>query len=139
MRALIACLFAAACATASIAPPARLVGCWANRDVGFVSMRWSSDADRPGAMRGTRLDYRQVGGPIRTRFALDPSGDGYSLCELDPQGAAALRCWQVAQGDGGSLEGGRAFLDLHADRLRITIVGDGPERVIFYGRRERCG
>lgn len=139
MRVLLACLFAAACATAAVAPPERLAGCWANRDVGVVSMRWVADAAHPGALRGTRLDYRQVGGPVRTRFALDPSGDGYSLCELDAEGAAAMRCWQVAQGNGGSLEGGRVFLDAHGDRLRITIVGDGPERVIFNGRRERCG
>jgi hypothetical protein len=49
-----------------------------------------------------------------------------------------VRCWRVAEGDGGSLEGGRAFIDAHGDRLRITVLGDGPEHLIFYGRRQGC-
>jgi hypothetical protein len=44
----------------------------------------------------------------------------------------------VARGEGGSLEGGRAFIDTHGERLRIAVVGDGPERVIFQGRRDGC-
>jgi len=101
-------------------------------------MRWLPNASRPGALSGARLAYRQVGAPQATRFSLEPSDAGWSLCELDAQGAAATRCWAVAQGEGGSLEGGRAFIDRHGDRLRITIVGDGPERTLFHGRRDGC-
>jgi hypothetical protein len=44
----------------------------------------------------------------------------------------------VAQGESGSLEGGRAFIDAFSDRLRISVVGDGDERTIFQGRRDGC-
>lgn len=138
MRALLVCLFVAACATVPTSPPERVAGCWVNRDVGMQSMRWWADSSRPGAWRGVKLEYRPVGGPTRTQYSLDPSGEGYAVCELDADGSAAVRCWQVAQGLEGSLEGGRVFIDLHGDRLRIAIVGDGPERVIFNGRRDRC-
>jgi len=88
-------------------------------------------------LSGSRIDYSQVGGPRSTRYTLEPSDAGHSLCELDSAGAAT-RCWQVAEGEGGSLEGGRVFIDSHADRLRITIIGDGADRVIFHGRRDGC-
>jgi hypothetical protein len=73
----------------------------------------------------------------RARYSLEPSDAGWSLCELDAAGAAT-RCWQVAEGEGGPLEGGRAFIDAHGDRLRISVIGDGPEQLIFSGRRSGC-
>ena len=86
---------------------------------------------------GSRIDYGQAGGARSTRYTLEPSDAGWSMCELDASGAAT-RCWQVAEGEGGSLEGGRAFIDTHGDRLRITVIGDGPDQTIFYGRRDGC-
>jgi hypothetical protein len=88
-------------------------------------------------LAGHKLVYRQTGSPVGTRYTLEPSEQGHSLCELDASGAARI-CWVVARGEGGSLEGGRAFIDSYGDRLRISIVGDGPERIIFHGRRDGC-
>lgn len=99
-------------------------------------MRWLPDRERAGALLGDRLHYR-TSGPVRTRYSLEPSADGFALCELD-NANTATRCWQVAQGEGGSLEGGRAFIDAYGDRLRITIVGDGADRTVFQGRRDGC-
>jgi hypothetical protein len=140
MRALAATLLLSACVTAGEtgAPPERVAGCWINRDVGVSTMRWLPHRERPGVLNGVKHVYRQTGAPIVTRFTLEPSDAGWSLCELDAAGAAATRCWQVAQGEGGSLEGGRAFIDAHGDRLRIVVIGDGPERAIFHGRRDGC-
>lgn len=132
-------LFVAACATTSAeAPPAeQLRGCWINRDVGVTTMRWLPDRARPDVLAGVHHAYRQSGAPQVTRFTLEPSEQGSSVCELDTTGAAT-RCWIVARGEGGSLEGGRVFIDSHGERLRIAVVGDGPERVIFQGRRDGC-
>jgi hypothetical protein len=132
-------LFVAACATtASVGPPTeQLRGCWINRDVGVSTMRWLPDRERPDVLAGVRHVYRQTGAPQVTRFTLEPSEQGSSVCELDATGAAT-RCWIVARGEGGSLEGGRVFIDTHGERLRIAVVGDGPERVIFHGRRDGC-
>lgn len=140
MRAAAACLlFVAACA--SVAPPRspdqRLAGCWINRDVGATTMRWLPDRARPGVLAGSKLVYRQGGAPVATRYSLEPSESGWSMCEIDA-GGAATRCWEVAQGQGGSLEGGRVFIDAHGDRLRISVIGDGPDRVLFHGRRDGC-
>jgi hypothetical protein len=138
-----ACLLAAAlllagCATtdAETPPPERVAGCWINRDAGASTMRWLPDRSRPEALAGSLVVYGQTGVASNRRFSLEPSGDGWSLCELDA--GAATRCWQVAQGQGGSLEGGRVFIDAHGDRLRIAVIGDGPEQVIFHGRRDGC-
>lgn len=131
-------LFVAACATAPSGSPAeQLRGCWINRDVGATTMRWLPDRTRPDVLAGARLQYRQTGAPVSTRFTLEPSDEGYSLCELDEQ-SAATKCWRVARGEGGTLEGGRAFIDSHGERLRIAVVGDGPERLIFSGNRDGC-
>ncbi|MGE0740784.1 MAG: hypothetical protein AB7O98_05515 [Hyphomonadaceae bacterium] len=140
MRTLVAAaLMLAACSTTGDArsPAERVAGCWINRDVGASTMRWLPDRSRPGVMAGSKLVYRQAGSPLSTRYSLEPSEEGWSMCELDAAGAAA-RCWRVAQGAGGSLEGGRVFIDAHGDRLRIAVVGDGPERTIFHGRRDGC-
>ncbi|HYD88482.1 MAG TPA: hypothetical protein VEA80_13485 [Vitreimonas sp.] len=138
-RAVAACVFLSACATAAeVRPPAeRVAGCWINRDAGAVTMRWLPAQDRPGVMTGSRIIYGQTGVSSSTRYTLEPSEAGASLCELGAEGAAT-RCWAVAQGEGGSLEGGRAFIDAHGDRLRITVIGDGPEQTIFQGRRDGC-
>lgn len=139
MKRLLVCLLLAACATAptSRTPAERVHGCWINRDAGATTMRWLPDRERAGVMTGAKLVYRQGGSPTSTRYTLEPSEAGWSLCELDAAGAAS-RCWQVAQGEGGSLDGGRAFIDAHSDRLRITVIGDGPDQNIFQGRRDGC-
>jgi len=139
MRAVVACLLLAACATSasSRTPAERLAGCWINRDASAVTMRWLPHRERPGVLAGSRIVYGQVGVTSSTRYTLEPSDQGSSLCELGADGAAT-RCWVVAEGEGGSLEGGVAFIDAHADRLRITIIGDGPDRTIFHGRRDGC-
>ena len=132
-------LFVTGCATtpADLSPGQQLRGCWINRDVGATTMRWLPDRQRPEVLAGVRHVYRQTGSPVVTRYTLEPSDEGHSLCELGAEGAAT-RCWVVARGQGGSLEGGRVFIDTHGERLRITVAGDGPERVIFQGRRDGC-
>lgn len=139
MRILLASLLLAACATTPQRNPlAQVAGCWINRDIGAVTMRWLPAPAQPGTMRGTRINYGHSGAARRGLYALEPSGQGYALCELDPEGAAAVSCWQVAAGEGGSLEGGRAFIDTHGDRLRIAVLGAGAEQLIFQGRRDGC-
>jgi hypothetical protein len=115
-----------------------VAGCWINRDGAGVAMRWTPDQSRPGAMTAYRTDFGQTGPNRVQRFSLEPSPAGWSLCELEA-GGAAVRCWRVAEGDGGSLEGGRVFIDAHGDRLRVAVLGDGPEHLIFNGRRQSCG
>lgn len=140
MKRLALCLLLTACAATApnaSTPPERVHGCWINRDAGASTMRWLPDRTREGVMAGAKLVYRQGGAPLSTRYTLEPSESGWSLCELDTAGAAS-RCWQVAQGEGGSLEGGRAFIDAHSDRLRITVIGDGADQTIFQGRRDGC-
>ena len=132
-------MFVAACATtpSNTSPADQLRGCWINRDVGATTMRWLPDRTRPDVLAGARLQYRQTGTPISTRYTLEPSDEGHALCELDAEGAAT-KCWRVARGQGGTLEGGRVFIDRHNERVRISVVGDGPERVIFAGNRDGC-
>ena len=67
-----------------------------------------------------------------TAYRLEPRGEGWALCEV---GGA---CWTVAEGEGGSLEGGRAFIDASDESVRISIVHDGVEREIFQGARDGC-
>ena len=138
-QAIASLLLVAACASApsNLSPPEQVRGCWINRDVGATTMRWLPDRTRPDVLAGARLVYRQTGAPVSTRYTLEPSEQGHSLCELDASGAATT-CWRVARGEGGSLDGGRAFIDTHGERLRIAVVGDGPERVIFQGNRDGC-
>ena len=138
MRASLACLMLSACATtAPLSPPERLAGCWINREIEATSMRWLPDAQRPGVLNGTRNNFARIGQGRTARYTLEPSEQGWSLCELDASGAAS-RCWIVAQGEGGVLEGGRAFIDRHGDRLRISVIGDGQAQTIFAGRRDGC-
>ncbi len=139
MRALALCCTLVACASFEPArpPPERLAGCWINRDAGVSTMRWLPAQERAGALAGHALVYGQAGVRSSAHYTLEPSQAGWSLCELDAAGAAA-RCWEVAEGQSGSLEGGRAFIDASGDRLRISVLGDGPEMLIFQGRRDGC-
>jgi hypothetical protein len=122
----------AACATAA-PPPERVAGCWIDRDAG-VTMRWFADDAAPSALVGDWLRYQDDGVPVSMSFRLEPSDTGWRLCST----TGDATCWRVAQGEGGSLEGGRAFIDGDGARLRIAILGDGDERVIFDGRRDGC-
>ena len=137
MRALIACVLLAACATGSAATPAeKLAGCWINRDAGASRMRWSQTPDANGAYLGSKTSFGIAGGNTTERYTLESVGGGWRLCRAN--GAEGSHCWGVAQGEGGSLTGGRAFIDAGGDNLRIAVIGEGPERVIFQGRREAC-
>lgn len=135
MRALIACVLLAGCVTDAVSrtPAERVAGCWINRDAGATIMRWLPDPNHPGALYGVRTVVG-INGQRAERYSLEQDAGSWKLCR---QGDAA-QCWGVAQGDGGSLEGGRAFIDSASDSLRIAVVGDGPERVIFQGRRDGC-
>jgi hypothetical protein len=133
MRALIACALLAGCITAAapLTPPQQLYGCWSNGGGG--SMRWSPDATHIDVWRGVRTMIDSVG--VHTdRYSLEPEGEGWRFCSVGDNG----RCWSVARGAGGSLEGGRAFIDGEGEGLQITIVGDGPQRAIFQGHRSTC-
>lgn len=135
MRALAALLLLSACATTPVSPPERLAGCWIERSNvgGAVTMRWLPDA--AGGLRGDLLRYSTSGTSSRARYGLRPQPDGgYLLCRM----GADDTCWRVAQGDGGSLEGGRAFIDSYGDRLRISVIDANGQRVIFQGRRDGC-
>jgi hypothetical protein len=131
----------AACATAPPPPPERVAGCWIDRgargEPGPVTMRWLPDDASPGALIGDRLNYSNAGPPENVRYRLEPRETFWRLCELNAENGE-VQCWRVAQGESGMLEGGRAFIDAHGDRLRIAILGAGPERVIFYGNRDGC-
>jgi len=137
MRALIACVLLAACATGSTLSPAqRLAGCWINRDAGAARMRWGQSPNSEGAYLGSRTAFGIAGSNTTEHYALENADGGWRLCRLDS--ADGRHCWGVAQGDGGPLTGGRAFIDAGGDNLRIAVIGEGPERVIFQGHRESC-
>ena len=98
-------------------------------------MRWLTDQEVIGGLRGERLTYTAAGAGDQGSYTLRPEGDSWTLCQIvDP----APRCFQVAEGESGSLEGGRAFIDAAHDRLRISIFNDGVERIIFQGQRDGC-
>jgi hypothetical protein len=137
MRALAALVLVAACATAGSPTTHRAAGCWIARDGtgAATTMRWLPDPARPGVLRGDKLIYDTSGATHGETYRLEPRGEDWALCEVT---SAGERCWVVAEGEGGSLEGGRAFIDAHTDRLRISVIGDGPDRVIFQGDRDGC-
>lgn len=137
MKALAALVFLAACATAAAPASPRVAGCWIARDGtgAATTMRWLPDRERPGILRGDKLIYATSGATSNETYRLEPRGEGWALCEATSGGE---RCWLVAEGEGGSLEGGRAFIDAHTDRLRISVIGDGPDRIIFQGDRDGC-
>lgn len=97
-------------------------------------MSWAPAPEQAGVMLGVRSD---PGGGAPTRFRLAPEERGVDLCELGSDGAPS-RCWAVAEGEGGSLEGGRVFIDRHRDRLTIEILGGGANRLVFQGHQRRC-
>jgi len=138
MRAWIACVLLAACATtgSELTPGQRLAGCWINRDAGAARMRWSQSPNSEGAYLGSKTSFGIAGANSTERFTLENTAGAWRLCRVDR--ADAPHCWGVAQGEGGSLSGGRAFIDGGSDNLRIAVIGDGPERVIFQGHREAC-
>jgi hypothetical protein len=115
----------AGCITAAPprAPPDELAGCWVNRHSGAV-MRWTPDASRANVLQGLVRDQA---------YSVEPDGEGWKLCR-----ASDNRCWAVARGNGGSLEGGRVFIDADGPGVRITVVGDGPARLLFEGRHSAC-
>jgi hypothetical protein len=140
MRALVAAVLVASCATAAISPPPeRLAGCWIDRkaDNTAITMRWLPQSSETAVLRGERLTYGPTGViSDRASYELSPEGAGWKLCVVsDPN---APRCYQVAEGESGSLEGGRAFVDAHGDRLRISIFADSVERITFQGVRDGC-
>jgi hypothetical protein len=138
MKAFLALIFVAACATtAAETPAARVAGCWIARDGagGATTMRWLRDPARAGALLGDKLVYRAGGATQSQRYRLEPRGADWALCQIE---AAGERCWRVAEDEEGSLDGGRAFLDAHRENLRISIVGDGADRVVFQGARDGC-
>jgi hypothetical protein len=139
MRALLAAVLVASCATTVVPPPPeRLEGCWIDRkaDNTATTMRWLADLENPGALRGERMTYTAAGvGADRGSYTLRPEGEGWTFCQAyDP----APRCWVVAEGESGSLEGGRVFIDAAYDRLRISIFDNSSERIIFQGERDGC-
>lgn len=132
MRVLATLLLAAACATAPAAtPPERIAGCWISRanPENVMTMRWLRDPATPGALAG-HVNTMTSSTPYR----LEPRGAEWALCEAQAGGA----CWTVAQGEEGSLEGGRAFIDAHDEYVRLSVVDDGAEREIFQGARDGC-
>lgn len=137
MRVLIAaCLLLAGCATQG-PPPERLAGCWIARGENATrTMRWLPDPERPGVLRGALLRYSGEGVSESVNYTLEPRGEGWVYCTQAE--SAASNCLEVAQGGRGSLEGGRVFIDSHRDGLRISVLGAGPERVLFRGQRDGC-
>jgi hypothetical protein len=136
MRMVAALLLLASCATSPSTPPSeRVAGCWIARDgANATTMRWFPGAD--GAFNGELLRYTAAGAGEHESYVLRPSVEGWELCQT--MSADASQCWFVAQGTSGSLEGGRAFIDSHRDRLRIAIVNEGEELVLFQGNRDGC-
>lgn len=134
MRVLLLTGLVAACATgAGVPPPERVLGCWASSD-GATRMNWAApNPENPSSLRGS-----WSGGGVQRSFTLERSGAGYSFCEIESGDSASGRCFEVARGRQGALENGRAFIDQAGGRLRLSIAGDGPERVIFVGRRSAC-
>jgi hypothetical protein len=136
MRSLVAAVFLlAACATMS-APPDQVQGCWIERTARDEAhtMRWFPDPERPGYLVGDYLSYPNTSDA--RRYTLARVGEGWNFCQAPAAGEQ--RCWPVASGTSGSLEGGRAFIDVHNDRLRIAILDGRFERVIFNGARDGC-
>ena len=137
MRSLFAvALLLTACATAPERTPSeRVAGCWIDRASSGVvtTMRWLPHAERASALRGAKIIYG-LGPAAHEEYLLEQRTAGWTLCQLD----GGEHCWQVAQGESGSLEGGRAFIDAFSDRLRISVVDASGEREIYEGRRDGC-
>jgi hypothetical protein len=132
-------LFLSACATASApAPPERLAGCWIDRESDDLTttMRWLPDRARPDVLEGNLLEYsRNTSENRSSRYTLEPREDHHVMCSHWQEEPV---CWKVAEGEEGSLEGGRVFIDAGEQRLRIAVLSDGVEDVIFEGQRDGC-
>jgi hypothetical protein len=129
MRALVPLLLLSACATAI--PSERVNGCWASQDEAApVTLRFTPDRNRPGILHGALI---RTG--VRENYDLRQYVAGWSFCRMTP---GEDHCWQVAEAESGSLEGGRAFIDSEADHLRISIIGQDGEQEIFEGVRTSC-
>lgn len=139
MRLIAALLLLGACATAAppTTPPARVAGCWIDRESEHpVTMRWLPDRGRPGVLEGNLLEYRPNPEENRAaRYTLEPREGHHVMCS---HWQAEPICWKVAEGQEGSLEGGRVFIDASEERLRISVMSEGVEDVIFEGRRDGC-
>ena len=140
MRVLVMALFAAACASAPT-PPAneRVAGCWIDRGQNrTVTMRWLRGGE-PGILNGQLLEYGMTGAiSRRASYTLAPRDGRWTLCEVGAVREES-QCYAVAEGDTGSLEGGRVFIDSHREELRIAVVGaNGAREVLFDGRRDGC-
>lgn len=141
MRALIACLSVVACATTPPEPPPeRVHGCWIARgDEATTTFRWLPNRDAGGRMEGVAMQYGRGAPRQYGRYAIETNAQGeWQFCQFDADGPGGNVCWRVAQSGTGSLEGGRAFIDLHDERLRISVVTAEGERLIFDGRRDGC-
>jgi hypothetical protein len=131
-----ATLLLAACATVPDEPSERVAGCWIERsDRGAVTMRWLADPSRPDVLVGEYLTYPTSGTQMARTYTLTRA-EPWTFCHVPAGGDQ--RCWQVAQGSSGSLEGGRVFIDVHRERLRIAIADGSIERVVFQGERDGC-
>lgn len=138
MRSILAALLVVACATTQIeTPDQRVAGCWIDRGQNrTVTMRWLRSEE---GLRGDLLEYGRTGNVgRRAQYSLEQEGQAWELCERRDMGMPG-RCWQVAEGESGSLEGGRIFIDRHREELRIAVVG-GPDdnEVIFDGDIDGC-
>ena len=91
-------------------------------------VRKEAEVPERRALRGEALTYGIAGPMHPRRYGLEPRGEGWAFCDRD-----ANNCWEVAQGQSGPLEGGRAFIDAHRDHLRIAIIRPESEDVIFEG------
>lgn len=130
MRILLAAFLLSACATAR--PSERVNGCWVSQEEGApATLRFTPDRSRPGILHGALIRNG-----VRENYDLRQYVTGWSFCSLE---AGADRCWQVAEAQSGSLEGGRAFIDSEANHLRISVIGQEGEQVIFQGQRGDCG
>jgi hypothetical protein len=130
MRILLAALLLSACATAI--PSQRVNGCWVSQEEGAApaTLRFTPDRNRPGILHGALIRNG-----VRENYDLRQYVTGWSFCQME---AGGDHCWQVAEAESGSLEGGRAFIDSEANHLRISIIGQEGERVIFQGERGDC-
>ena len=140
MRSALLAVLLAACATTPVsAPPDRVAGCWIDRGQSrTLTLRWQRP-DAAGILRGDLLEYG-VSGTIgrRARYALAPQDQGWAFCVVSPAGENS-QCWQVAEGESGSLEGGRVFIDRHRENLRIAVVGaPGRSFEVFEGQQDGC-
>lgn len=138
MRSILAAFLVVACATTPIEPPdQKVAGCWIDRGQNrTVTMRWLRSDE---GLRGDLLEYGRTGNVgRRAHYSLAQEGQAWELCERLDMGMPG-RCWQVAEGESGSLEGGRIFIDRHREELRIAVVG-GPDdsEVIFDGDVDGC-